>query len=386
MLFSSIPGQQDLKGRLIRSVLNERISHAQLFTGNPGSMKLPMAVAYARFVCCSQKVINTQNPELSDACGTCPSCVKINNLAHPDLHFVFPVSTSATVDKKPSCDQYLPQWRELWKTHQGIFSLNDWYQAMDVGNKQPYIYTEDCNQIIKKLSYKSYESEYKIMIVWMAEKLYREAAPRLLKILEEPSEKTLFLLITEDPGKILPTILSRTQQLYFPGLQRADITQWLTTASGLSGDHADRIALLAEGNLHKAREMAGENTRATLFFDHFRTWLRLCFKPQSNMAELIRHSEQLAGIGREQQKRFFEYALGIIHLCFKTTVTGAMPGDDSEEAALIKNFAPFVHRNNIEGYNMLFNEAARHIEGNANPKVLFLDTSLQLVKLIKKSG
>jgi DNA polymerase III subunit delta' len=383
MLFSEIPGQEEIKQRLVRSVLHDRVSHAQLFAGSPGTMKLPMAVAYARFLCCTQRVIPDSDPVRADACGKCPSCLKFNSLAHPDLHFVFPVSTSDTVEKKPTSDQYLKQWRELWKKRKGIFSLNDWYSAIGIGNKQPYIYTEDCNQIIKKLSYKSYESEYKVMIVWMAEKLYRDAAPRLLKILEEPSDKTLFILIAEDTKKILPTILSRTQQLLFPGLKRSEMAGWLEQ-QGYPRDRADRVASLAEGNLHKALEMAGSDGSTEEFFLNLRNWLRYCFKPQASMAELIAHSEKMAGMGREMQKRFFAYALGIIHLCFKGGITASLPNDNSEEATLIRNLSPFIHKSNITGYETLFNEAFHHIEHNANPKILFLDMSLQLVKLIKQ--
>jgi len=383
MLFSEIPGQEEIKQRLIRSVLHDRVSHAQLFAGGPGTMKLPMAMAYARFLCCTRRVIPDGDTSRADACGTCPSCVKFSSLAHPDLHFVFPVSTSDSVEKNPTSDQYLKQWRELWKQRKGIFSLNDWYNAIGIGNKQPYIYKEDCLQIIRKLSYKSYESEYKVMIIWMVEKLYHAAAPSLLKILEEPSDKTLFILISEDSRKILSTILSRTQHLVFPGLRRSDMAGWLER-QGFPRDRSDRVASLAEGNLHTALEMAGSDGSTDEFFLLLRNWLRYCFKPQASMAELIAHSEKLAGIGREQQKRFFSFALSVIHLSFKGGITGSLPVDNSDEATLVRNLSPFVHKSNITGYETLFNEAAHHIEHNANAKILFLDMSLRLVKLIKQ--
>lgn len=381
MLFKDIPGQTEIKRRLIRSVIDNRVSHAQLFIGAEGSMKLPMAIAYARFLTCTSRIIPESNEQLADACGICPSCLKVNNLAHPDLHFIFPVASSSSVPK-PLSDLYLSHWRELWASKNGIFSLNDWYLAMETENKQPIINAEDCNQIIKKLSYKSYESEYKVMIIWMVEKLFHAAAPRILKILEEPPEKTLFILVAQDQSLILNTILSRTQIIRFPKLMHADISKWIENR-GVDKAKAERAAFFSDGNIHKAVEMIESGESGEAYFENFRQWLRHCFKPQASMNELVSHSEILAAMGRENQKRFLAYGLNILRQSFVAGIKKSPPGYNSEEISFIQNLIPFVHKRNIMKYEALFNDAVFHIERNANPKVLFLDVTLKLVKLIK---
>lgn len=382
MFFKEIPGQSDIKKRLISSVISNRISHAQLFAGAEGTMKLPMAVAYARFICCTNRVVSFDTPADADACGTCPSCVKFNNLAHPDLHFVFPVITAEKLSK-PVSDDYLVQWRELWKEKQGLISQNLWYQKLEVENKQPSITVEDCNKIIKKLSYKSYESEYKVMIIWLPEKMHHASAPRLLKILEEPPEKTLFILIANDTAMLLATILSRTQMIRFPRLKRHEVSEWLEQ-KGHSAAVASRSAMLAEGNIYRAIELANASETMALYFSNFRQWLRYCFKPQATLPDLVAHSEMLAGMGREAQKRFLAYCLDMFRQCFFARESGIMPDESSEEGAFIRNLAPYVHRGNAAAYQQLFTDAAYHIERNANPKILFMDVSLTLVKLIKQ--
>ncbi|MFO7722593.1 MAG: DNA polymerase III subunit delta [Bacteroidales bacterium] len=382
MFFKDIPGQQKIKERLIRSVTDSRISHAQLFIGGQGSMKLPMAVAYARFITCTSRIIPPDNPDAADACGHCPSCLKFNNLAHPDLHFIFPVAQTSSV-KKPSSDLFIQQWRELWKQKQGMFSLTDWYASIETENKQPIINVEDCNQVIKKLSYKSYESEYKVMIIWMIEKLFHSAAPKILKILEEPPEKTLILLIAQDQSLILNTILSRTQIIRFPRLRREDIINHLQS-QGHSPEVAARAAAMADGNLLNALEMINSGEMALTFFDHFRQWLRFCFNPSATMQELVKHSEMLAELGRENQKRFLAYGLNLLQQAFVKGLKQTNHEDASEEGKFIANLAPYVHKGNIAGFESLFNDAIVHTERHAYAKVLFLDTSLKLVKLIRQ--
>jgi DNA polymerase III subunit delta' len=382
MFFKEIPGQSDIKKRLINSVLSSRISHAQLFTGAEGTMKLPMAIAYARFICCTNRQIPSDNTSCADSCGTCPSCLKFSNLAHPDLHFVFPVITAEKLSK-PVSDDYILQWRELCKEKQGLVSQNEWFKKLEVENKQPSITVEDCNKIIKKLSYKSYESEYKVMVIWLPEKMHHASAPRLLKILEEPPEKTLFILIANDIAMMLATILSRTQMIRFSRLKREEVKGWLEH-KGFQGHVAARSAMLADGNIHRALELASANETMELYFTYFRQWLRYCFKPQTDLVDLVAHSEMLAGMGREAQKRFLAYCLDMLRQCFYARESNIIPDTSSEEGAFIKNLAPFVHRANTEGYQKLFSDAIYHVERNANPKILFMDVSLNLVKLIKQ--
>jgi DNA polymerase III subunit delta' len=382
MFFKEIPGQNSIKERLVRSVTGNRISHAQLFIGGEGSMKLPMAIAYARFIMCTAKEMDSDNPNHGEACGHCPSCLKFNHLTHPDLHFIFPVSSTPSV-KKPLSDMFLQQWRELLLQKHGIISLNDWFTALDIENKQPIIPADDCNQVIKKLSYKSYESEYKVMIIWMIEKMHHAAAPKILKILEEPPEKTLIILIAQNQSMILSTILSRTQVVRFPKLPKEDITGYLQQL-GHSAEVSSRTATMADGNLLKAMEILNSSEMALMFFEYFRQWLRYCFKPQAAFQELVRHSEMLAELGRENQKQFLGYGLSVMQQALIANIRNTPLPDQSEEGLFITNIAPYVHRGNIAGLDKLFNEAIYHIERNAFPKALFLDMSMKLVKLIKQ--
>jgi DNA polymerase III subunit delta' len=380
MFFKDIPGQQEIKERLIRNVIQQRVSHAQLFTGGEGTMKLPMAVAYARFLCCTNRFISLENPGASDACGICPSCLKFNNLAHPDLHFAFPTISQGSGTRDTS-DNYLFQWRELWKSSGGFFGFAQWLEALEAGNKQPILPVEECNRIIRKLSYKSYESEYKVMIIWLAEKFFHAAAPRILKILEEPPDKTLFILTTEEPAQIISTIISRTQVIRFPKVQRPDIAAWLENR-GIESLEAERAAFLSDGNIIKAIGLTKEKTGE--HFERFRQWLRLSFKPRQSMNELISHCEELAGMGREAQKEFLAFGLDMLQQAFFAGRTGKMPGYRGEESDFITNIVPFVHPGNIRSYEDLFNNGVLHIERNANPRLVFLDMALKLVKLIRQ--
>lgn len=380
MLFNEIPGQEEIKDRLIRSVLLNRVSHAQLFTGGDGTMKLQMAVAYARFLCCSNRYIPQGEEEQVDACGSCPSCLKFNHLAHPDLHFVFPTISTGSGTRVTS-DHFLPQWRNLWQNTRGFFGFAEWLAALEAENKQPIIPVEECNQIIRKLSYKSYESEYKVMIIWLPEKMNVQAAPRILKILEEPPDKTLFILVSEDTTQMLSTILSRTQTLRFPRIPRSSIATWLE-ANGTDTEMAKRAAFLSEGNALKALALTRETDLVN--FERFIKWLRLCFKPQQTMNDLIAHCEELASLGREAQKEFLGYGLRTLRQSFYTGQTGTNPLYKNEESEFINNFMPFVHTGNIAAYDALFNEGILHIERNGNPKIIFLDTALKLVKLIRQ--
>nr|MBC8146675.1 DNA polymerase III subunit delta [Bacteroidota bacterium] len=219
MQFKEVIGHEEIKKRLIQTVRENRISHAQLFAGQEGIGKLALAIAYGQYISCTNK-------QETDSCGVCPSCIKYNKLIHPDLYFTYPVSTNKEVKTKPLSRLFISKWREILLQKDYIFSLQQWYQKIQIENKQGIINTEDCNEIIKSLSLKTFESEYRVVIIWMPEKLFHAAAPKLLKILEEPPPKTLFLLITESPDKILKTIISRTQIIKIPKLKDQDVKEY----------------------------------------------------------------------------------------------------------------------------------------------------------------
>jgi len=347
MRFSEIPALPSIKNKLIQTVRDQRVSHAQLFYGPEGSGKLALAVAYAQ-------LINCQNPSPDDSCGTCPSCVQFQKLVHPDLHFFFPVATSKKVPSKPSSKLYLNEWREFLLSHEYQVSLPVWYDFIGIENKQGTIYTEDAAEINRILSYKSYESEYKVVIIWMIEKLTYAAAPKMLKILEEPPEKTLFLLISDNPDHVISTILSRCLPV--------------------------RIPRIPDSKLGTSHEEQEENQA---HFSLFRNWMRLCFS--GNVPELIAFANETGKTGREKQKSLLLYGLGVAGKgSLEIHGVHALPEDRNEEATFISRFSPYLTDEKLQVFYDLLNKAVFHIERNAHTPTLFLDLSLKITALFKR--
>ncbi len=373
MQFKEIPGQKKIKQRLINTVKENRISHAQLFLGPEGSGKLPMAIAYAQYICCTNK-------QDDDSCGECPSCKKINNLVHPDLHFLFPV-----VKQGKSLEQvndYLPQWREFLIKNNSFVSLKQWHNFIDAEKKQSIISTNDANELVRVLSMNSYESEYKVMIIWMAERFYHSAAPKILKILEEPSPKTLFILISEDQEKLLKTIRSRTQLLKFTSYDDDDVSQYLQTQYNKEAYQTNTVSVLAEGNIARAIMLLDEDIDNSFNYTEFRNWMLLCYKPKfSDLKELV---DKLAALTREKQKEFLKYGIQLIRnsLLINYENTDLVRAVE-EEKKFVFNFAKLINDKNAVKFIDLFNEAIFHIERNANAKILFMDVSFKSMQAFK---
>lgn len=375
MLFQDIIGQNEVKNRLIHSVLEQRVSHSQLITGTEGSGKLALALAYATY-------INCKNRTETDACGVCPSCIKMKKFVHPDIHFIYP--TIKNNDKEISRD-YLPEWRALLTETNGYFSLQDWYQRIDVENKQGTIYAKETEEIIKTTNRKSYESEYKIMIIWMIEKLQDKAAPKLLKLFEEPPDKTLFLLITENPEDILSTIKSRTQMIKTERIDNISLKDAIIKNFGeQSTDTIKHIVNLSEGNWLKAIQLLQEKDTEQLFFNMFKSWMGYCYKGQ--VAEAVALSEEFVKLGREQQKSFFSYCLQMMQWGLQNLAFGKEKiKTDGFELEFISKCSSFFTVDSIPVFTEMFEEAAYHIERNANPAILFVDISLKSMTLMYKT-
>jgi DNA polymerase-3 subunit delta' len=375
MRFIDIPGQEIIKDRLRKTVSEQRVSHAQMFLGPQGSGKLPMALAYAQYINCSRRTAE-------DACGVCPSCIQYSKLAHPDLHFLYPVATTKEFDSKPMSTMFLAHWRQLIPERAGFVTLKDWYDKIGIENKQGLINTDDCNDLIRKLSYTSYESEYKIMIIWMVEKIHHSGANKILKILEEPPDKTLFLLITEQLDLILPTIISRTQLVKFPKYDDAALEQGVMALSGCTPEEAADARFMADGNMTMALSSIRNGDSYAGLFIQFRDWMRLCFT--KNISALVKMSSEFSGQGRENMKRFFHYALRIVHLCMlhQHGLRGHINAA-GEELEFISKFSPYINPSNIQ-FTEAFNEAIYHIERNASGSIMFLDLSLKSIKWLKK--
>ncbi len=365
MFFKQVVGQESVKQRLRSMVKEQRLPHAQLFFGTEGSGNLPTAVAMARYLFC-------KNRGAEDACGSCASCVKINKLAHPDLYFVFPIATSK--DVKVSTD-LLPEFREAFLKNP-YMNLNDWFNELSAENKQPIIPAEESNEIIKKLSYTSFEGGYKIMIIWQPEKMNHAAANKLLKMLEEPPEDTLFFLVPNSLDQLLSTILSRTQLVKFTQLKESEIAEALQIKYSCSGQQAEVVARMAEGNYREAELILSETGVNAMYLQHFQTYMRVCLK--FDALKIVSWIDDTAALGREKQKYFLQYALQIFRDCL--IFNYAAPEQvklRGEEQGFITKFSVFVHQGNYEKLVEEFNKAYYHIERNANPKILFMDLALK---------
>lgn len=381
MLFRDITGQEEIKRRLIQTVKDNRVSHAQLFHGPEGSRKLAMAIAYARFINCPNRSFGTKDGTMGDACGVCPSCIKFSKLIHPDLHFILPVATTKEIEKDPISKDFLKTWREILLESNFRLSLNDWYKAANFEKKQGIINADDCSEILKTLSYKSYESEFKVMIIWMADRLYHSAAPKILKILEEPPDKSLFILITENPEKIINTILSRTQAIKFPRLADDDLVWELTQKYGYPPGEAARVIPVADGNLTRAVKILKNDEDESFYTKTFVEWMRLCYKHE--MKHTMDFVADIAKIGREKQKNFLLYAERVIRGAFLSNFDHPALGrlNDEEKEFLIK-FGKFINHSNIVKFSEELEKAQVHIDRNANPSILFMDLSMTVTILL----
>lgn len=384
MLFSQIIGQQEVKDRFIRSVSEGRIPHAQLLSGPEGVGKLPLAIAYAQYICCEHRGAR-------DACGVCPSCLKYNKLAHPDLHFVFPIIKPAG-KQSVVCDDFMGDFRKL-VLEKTYFSVDEWYSRISGDAKQGMIYTNESEEIVRKLSMKTYEAEYKVMIVWLPEKLHESAANKLLKILEEPYEKTLFLLVSNAPDAIITTILSRTQRIQVPGLADAEIKQALLDRhDGLTEAEAADVARIAGGSYLRAEMLLEDGNESRVNFDRFVTIMRLAWqvgnrKDHASLKTLRKWADDMAAssVGRERQKKFLQYAQRMVRENFIYNLHQAdLNYMTSYESDFSVRFSPFINERNVEQLVAELALAERHIEQNVNAKMVFFDLVLKIIMLLKK--
>lgn len=366
MQFSKVIGQQQLKDSMIEAVTNGRISHAQLFLGPEGNGALPLAIAYVQYLFCKNRT-NT------DSCGTCPQCQRITKLNHPDMHFVFPLALSKEVEK--SSDVF-PKWKEAF-LKDNYMSLTDWMNFLDAENKQPVIGVGESKDILHQLSLTSYEGSYKVMILWMAEKMNLVAANKILKILEEPPDKTIFILITEST-QLPVTILSRTQITKVPRLTEEEIASALVKRNGQSPEVAASVARTAEGNYRFAQVLLTENEDAQFFSKKFQEWMRICLKLDGDkLADWIGNSDNgISTIGREKQKQFLAYSIQTIrHSLLLDKLAISISASDED---FLRKFSPYI---SFEGGNVIFeelNRAYHAIERNAHPKILFTSLSLKI--------
>jgi DNA polymerase-3 subunit delta' len=374
MQFKQIIGQQEIKQRLIQTVKQNRISHTQLFLGAEGAGTLPLAIAYAQYINCAA-------PAGDDSCGTCPSCIKFEKYIHPDLHFTFP---TIAIDNKKTSTDFMEEWRKALIENPYMGELQWLLKLDEEGKKQGNITAEECRDIFKKIGLKAFEANYKTVIIWMPEYL-RQEGNILLKLLEEPPEKTLIILVAKDADKVLATILSRAQTLKIPRLKDDDIRQELVRTYQVEETEAETIARVSEGDLTLAINLV--NAGRSDYFELFQSWMRLCFNSRKDIENLSKWVEDCVKTGREFLKSFIGYCLHMMRASFVYRY-----GDQQllrlsrQEADFVMKFSPFIHAGNLAELTGAFSDAAFHIERNADLKITFLELSLYIGSQLKRTA
>lgn len=381
MQFSQIPGLQSLKNTLIQSVQKSHVSHAQLLYGTEGGMQLAMALAFATY-------INCENRTETDSCGQCAACSKMNKLAHPDFHSVYPIIKGSKIKaadgedgKMANVDGFIPLWRQFLE--ESFFgSLADWHEQIGAEkNQQAIIPVEEARKILQKISLKPYEAEYKILLIWLPELMNNSAANAILKVLEEPPAKTIFLLVTNDRNKLLATILSRAVGVYVPFLTADDISQYLIIHKNVEPARANQIAQLADGNLLTATNLIEDASQD--LFDNYSGWMRMCFKP--DLVNLVKLADQFDVMERTTQKQLLEYSLYMLRNIFLLlNNTPSLVKLEGKPLEFVQNFAKAVRADQIDQIQLLINDCQYHLERNGRAKILFLDLSLQIAKIFKQ--
>lgn len=374
MYFKDIIGQEEVKQKLIEAAQRGVVPHAQLFCETGGAGAFPLALAYARYLNCKDR-------SATDSCGHCPSCVKYDEYAHPDLHFVYPI-VAKKEKKKEVCDDYLPEWRSFLRG-QIYFNLDGWLEAIDAGNSQPLIYSKESDEIVRKLSLRIYEADYRILLIWLPEKLHPTCANKLLKIIEEPPQNTVILMVSEQPDLILGTILSRSQRITIRPIHEEAIATAMIAHYGISSEDARHVAHLSGGNYLKAVEAISLGEENAYFLELFKSMMRNSWA--RNVKGMKATADELASLGRERQKNFLAYCQHLIRENFVYRFQAPeLNYMNAAEAGFSVKFSPFVNERNVFDLMDELGKAEQHITQNVNAKMVFFDLSLQLTVLVRR--
>lgn len=387
MRFADIAGQRRLINSLIDAVESHRVPHAQLFAGAEGYGAFALAWAYAQFVSCTDKQhyhTSSQDELKADSCGKCPSCVKYQKLAHPDLHLIFPTTTTKRIDKNNESALFIDLFRDFVIENDGYIDIESWLDYIKSDNKQGEINVRDANSIVSSLTMTVYESPYKIMIIWCADRMRHDAAPKLLKILEEPYDGTLFLLVSANTEAILPTILSRVQLVKVLPMESSAIADYLTNKRRLSRAEAQTIANSSSGNMLRALNY--DNKEQKEIVGLFIEWTRAAFQYAQKASDILAISEKFAKLSREKQKIFLLTCSELMRECFmhktqRQVCENLFPKEDEK---FLTNFSKYLNENNIRSIYNLMEQALNHVMRNANAKILFFDLTIQVGKHLKE--
>ncbi len=373
MRFKDVIGQDEIKSKLVQAYKENRVSHSYLFYGIPGIGKMALAIAFAQYLSC-------ENKEENDSCGVCPSCLKYQKLVHPDLHFVFPYITQGSQNKATS-DTYLDLWRPM-VNKSPYFSYRDWSNNLQSENKQCMIYAAESESIIKKISLKTYESDYKVMIIWLPEKMNTECANKILKILEEPPHNTVFLLVSNNREDILPTIQSRTQPIKVLGIADEPLKQALVEKYGISDEEANDVVKISNGSFLEARQQLEHDEENEFNFENFISLMRLCYS--RNIEDTLDFAKNISKLSRERQKSFINYCLIMVRENFAFNVNRNTAYLTREEENFSGKFARFINERNANDFMTILNTAYYQIERNGNSEIIFADTAFNIMRIIRK--
>ena len=372
MRFKDVIGQDEIKAKLVQAFKDNRVSHSYLFYGIPGVGKMALALAFAQYLSCENKQDN-------DSCGQCPSCQKYGKLIHPDLHFVFPHLSQGSPNKATS-DTYIDLWRTM-VNKSPYFSYRDWTTNLQSENKQCMIYTAESESIIKKVSLKAYESDYKIMIIWLPEKMNAECANKILKILEEPPHNTIFMLVSNSREDILPTIQSRTQPIKVLGIADEQLKEALVAKFGISDESAADVVKVSNGSFIEARLQIEQDEENEFNFENFKALMRICHS--AKVIDAMELAKTLAKLSRERQKSFIDYCLIMMRENFVRNTRTDLAYLTKDEEEFSSKFSRFVNERNIAEFIRIFNDSYYQIERNGNSEIIFADTAFNIMKIIR---
>ena len=371
-MFAEVIGQTEYNESIKSAIDNNRLPHALLISGNVGTGGLALAFAAAQYLMCPER-------KQADACGECPQCIQIEKLQHPDLHFIYPVIKK---EKETISTDYLSEWRDIFLKNKYL-TLNDWVSSLGADNKQANIFVAEANNIVKELSTKPYESDYRVMIVWQPEKMREDAANKLLKIIEEPYEKTHFFFVSNDPEHIIGTILSRVQRINLPPIKDEDISEALTTRFGCEPQIANDYARMAHGNFIEALKLINEDEERKFFFEKFCAMMRLSYARR--LFDMKDWSDEMASLSREKLKAFLQYSQNLIRENFIMNIQNPeLNYMNNDERQFSTKFHLFVNEKNVEGIMEELAKAEKDIMQNVNEKMVFFDLSLKLIMLLKQ--
>ena len=375
MFFSDIPGNAEVKARLSRTIVNQKVAHAQLFSGKTGGAGLPLALAYAALLTC-------EDPKEGDACGHCPACEKNKKFVHPDVQFVMPVTSTANITGDAVISvNFIKQWREFMQ-NSPYGDINDWVSLFGGANKAPTISRRESHEIIKNLSLKPFEAEYKVMIIWMPELMHASAANGILKILEEPAPKTVFLLVTYAQEKLLQTIQSRAQIVIIPPVKDNQLSDYLVNSLGADPDKSLQVARLADGSIGKAIRMISNIEDGNE--EAFQEWMRSCFT--MNFEDLIAWSDRFSAMSKLAQRNFILLGTSVLRDVLMFNGNQDLVRSSGQSLEFVRNFSKVMDLDKIERIFKEMEQSGYYLERNANAKVIFMDLSISIGKILKQKS